>query len=150
MGGAGLAGLLPEVMLVAMLWEECKDLSPYGLELTQEHVCRHWAMWRHLQDTVAAVGTLYLGITFHRWVVAFPPLEIQSCLSVLKREASPRAYLSFLLIHQGPRSYWESAFTTSLPCLCLHVFFAFLWVPVSLGGGALVSYWYKGEGTPFS
>lgn len=64
----------------------------------------------------------------------FSPLGHKAAFQAPKREAGPRVCPSFLLIHQGPRSFWESVFTFSLSCLCLHVF-AFPWYRSLLGEG---------------
>lgn len=100
---------------------------------------------RTSSDTVAAVGTLYLGITFLRWVAAFPPLEYKPAFQSSKgRQALG---LSFLLLHQGgPEVLLGVCFPSSSPCLCLPVFFASLWVPESPRGQASVR--YKAGSTP--
>lgn len=71
---------------------------------------------RTSSDTVAAVGTLYLGITFLRWVAAFPPLEYEAASQSSKgRQALGLVFPSCFYTRAGPRSCWESAFPPHRP-----------------------------------
>lgn len=104
-------------------------------------------MWRHLHDTVAAVGTLP-GYHVPRMGSGFSPLGHKAALQASKREAGPRACPSFLLYTPGPKVFLGVCFHL-LIALPLPPRLCFPLVPESVGGGASIGYWYKGGGTPF-